>query len=116
MRAIVTRIRRFLPFSPAKEGPLMDIHRIKLVETIADGIRPGALLGKVNQLARTMVPTLALAIPGGAAGGRAGLTVKVEVNVQGGAAQDGRRLAQEMMPEIVRQLEIYQDRQRIREH
>jgi TP901 family phage tail tape measure protein len=126
IKGIVTKIRRFLPFSPAKEGPLMDIHRIKLVETIAEGIKPGAILGKMGQLARVMVPTLALAVPGGAAGARAvpggafgargGINLKVEVNVQGGSAQDGRKLAQEMMPEIIRQLEVYQDQKASRSH
>ncbi len=41
---IVQRIRNMLPFSPAKEGPLKDIHRIKLVETIAQSLRPEPLV------------------------------------------------------------------------
>lgn len=114
VKGIVTRIRRFLPFSPAKEGPLRDIHRVRLVETIAEGIKPAALIGKMAQVARVMVPTLALAIPGAGAS-RSGITVNLTVHVQG-TAQDGRKLAQEMMPEIIRQFEIYQDRQAYRSH
>ena len=39
IKGMVTKIRNFLPFSPAKEGPLRDIHRIKLVETIVSSIK-----------------------------------------------------------------------------
>jgi hypothetical protein len=36
IKKVVAKVRQFLPFSPAKEGPLNDIHRVRLVETIAD--------------------------------------------------------------------------------
>ena len=48
IKGIVGGVRKFLPFSPAKEGPLKDIHRIRLVETIADGIKEAPLLSKVS--------------------------------------------------------------------
>jgi len=48
VKNMVGKIRKFLPFSPAKEGPLRDIHRIRLVETIADGIKEAPLLSKVS--------------------------------------------------------------------
>lgn len=50
IKKMVDKIRRFLPFSPAKEGPLRDIHRIRLVETIAENIKPNSL---VNAMRRT---------------------------------------------------------------
>ena len=40
-----------LPFRPAKEGPLRDIHRIRLVETIAESIKPTPL---VNAMRHTL--------------------------------------------------------------
>jgi len=42
IKSVVSKIRRFLPFSPAKEGPLKDLHKtgFKLVETIAQSITP----------------------------------------------------------------------------
>lgn len=43
IKEIAQRIRNFLPFSPAKEGPLRDLHRIKLVETIAQTLKPTPL-------------------------------------------------------------------------
>lgn len=44
----VQAIRDFFPFSPAKTGPLKDIHRIRLMETVADGIKPAAMVSKMN--------------------------------------------------------------------
>lgn len=41
---VVKKIREFLPFSPAKRGPLMDLHRVKIVETIAQAIKPAPLV------------------------------------------------------------------------
>ena len=58
IRRIAQKIRNFLPFSPAKEGPLRDIHRIRLIETIAETIKPGPLLTSVKQ-ALEPVKTLA---------------------------------------------------------
>lgn len=44
IKGMVSKIRNLLPFSPAKDGPLKDIHRIRLVETIADSIKPDSLV------------------------------------------------------------------------
>jgi TP901 family phage tail tape measure protein len=57
MRNIVQKIRNLLPFSPAKEGPLRDLHRIKLIETIADTIKPSPLVEKMqNVLSKALLP------------------------------------------------------------
>lgn len=34
---VVSKIRNFLPFSPAKEGPLSDLHKLNFGGTIATG-------------------------------------------------------------------------------
>ena len=44
----IQAIRNFLPFSPAKVGPLRDIHRIKLFETIAMAVKPQPLLNAMD--------------------------------------------------------------------
>jgi TP901 family phage tail tape measure protein len=44
VKGIVQKIRNLLPFSPAKEGPLRELHRIRLIETIAEAIKPTTLL------------------------------------------------------------------------
>lgn len=48
MKDIAQKIRNFLPFSPAKEGPLSDIHRIKFIETIAQTIQPAPLITQLS--------------------------------------------------------------------
>jgi len=44
----IQAIRDFLPFSPAKTGPLKDIHRVKIVETLAQSIKPAPLQNAMN--------------------------------------------------------------------
>jgi TP901 family phage tail tape measure protein len=69
MKAMVTKLRRFLPFSPAKEGPLRDIHRVRLIETIADSIKPQPMVTAMRAVtAATMLaatPIGAMAMPAG---------------------------------------------------
>jgi len=60
IKSIAQRIRNFLPFSPAKEGPLKDIHRIRLIETIAETIKPTPLL---TAMKKTLEPVKAFAQP-----------------------------------------------------
>ncbi len=52
VRQILQKLRNMLPSSPAKEGPLKDIHKIKLIETIAQSITPAPLV-KAMQTALT---------------------------------------------------------------
>lgn len=52
VKGVAKKIRDFFPFSPAKEGPLRDIHKIRLVETIADSIRPNAMVRAVSGVVR----------------------------------------------------------------
>lgn len=51
MQAVATKIRRLLPFSPAKEGPLRDLHKVKLVETLASAVRPAPLVNAMRATA-----------------------------------------------------------------
>lgn len=53
-KEIVQKIRNMLPFSPAKEGPLKDIHRIRLVETIAESVKPDPLVSKFTTALSSM--------------------------------------------------------------
>lgn len=48
---IVQRVRNLLPFSPAKDGPLSDLDRIRLVETIADTVKPEPLVKAMTSVA-----------------------------------------------------------------
>lgn len=42
-------IRDHLPHSPAKTGPLKDLHKVKIVETIASTIKPLPLMAAMNK-------------------------------------------------------------------
>jgi hypothetical protein len=61
IKSIVAKVRRFLPFSPAKEGPLRDIHRIRLVETIAGSIKADPLVSAMRNVMGQAVGALGLA-------------------------------------------------------
>lgn len=57
VKNIVKKVRDFLPFSPAKTGPLRDIHRIKLMETIAATIKPQPLVRAMNKATSAVAST-----------------------------------------------------------
>jgi TP901 family phage tail tape measure protein len=66
MKSVVQRVRNLLPFSPAKDGPLRDLHRIRLVETIAQTVRAAPLvsaLSTATAAAVAAVPTAAMVAP-----------------------------------------------------
>lgn len=48
MKGLAQRLRNFLPFSPAKEGALRDINRVRIVETIAESMRPTPLVNAMK--------------------------------------------------------------------
>ena len=52
IKSITQKIRNFLPFSPAKEGPLKDLHLtgVRLVQTIAQNISPEPVAQKLNSI------------------------------------------------------------------
>jgi len=79
--AVVAKIRGYLPFSPAHEGPLRNLNRIRIVETIAESIRPGPALAAIRRTAAAIAIAapiavapmmVAPAIAGSARGGQAG--------------------------------------------
>lgn len=78
MKHIVDKVRNLLPFSPAKEGPLRDIHKIRLVETIAESIKPNALLDKMRRVASAVFelrPQQAAFTPSFAGSGGGSITI-----------------------------------------
>jgi predicted nucleic acid-binding Zn-ribbon protein len=66
---ITKSIRDFFPFSPAKKGALSDIHKVKLMETVADSINEKPLLKAVNDTTGKVRKSLAMAGAGMALGG-----------------------------------------------
>ncbi|MDK9716744.1 MAG: phage tail tape measure protein [Trichlorobacter sp.] len=67
MKGLANRLRGFLPFSPAKEGALRDINRVRLVETIAESITPAPMVRAMKAAtAATMIaaaPAMGMAQP-----------------------------------------------------
>jgi TP901 family phage tail tape measure protein len=72
-------IRDFLPFSPAKVGPLRDIHKLKLMETIAASVKMEPLhraMTRSTGIAMSAFPrTLATASVGGRGNNYGGTTI-----------------------------------------
>jgi TP901 family phage tail tape measure protein len=91
IKSVVKRVRNFLPFSPAKEGPLRDIHRIKLVETIADSMKPAPMVNAMRAAtAATMLavtPAASLAHSAGGTGGSMTVHFSPQITVQGGSPE-----------------------------
>jgi len=56
--AVVQRVRNLLPFSPAKEGPLRDLHRVRIIETIASTVRATPLVNAIATAATLAVATV----------------------------------------------------------
>ena len=94
--AMTTKIRAYLPFSPAKTGALKDIHRVKLVETIAQSIKAKPLLNAMRNVTDSLYgqmnqPIHAIA---GGRGGSGGMNINLTVNLSGGAtAKDADMLS-----------------------
>jgi hypothetical protein len=103
--------RRFLPFSPAKEGAFRDLHRVKIVETIAQAVKPGPLrqaMAVTTAAAIAAVPGPALAAAP-ARGGAGPVVVQFHIHVHGGngqqAANDALDTLKRREPEVVQWLE-----------
>ena len=121
---ILTKVRRFLPFSPAKEGPLSDIHKVGagLLGTITAGLKPEGLLAKVGGIAGRMRQAFAGGLaPGGVvralagAGAAAGMSVTFQISVPAGTpaqqVADFECQLDAAMPRIQAKLAQLQDRQ-----
>jgi hypothetical protein len=121
VKTMVGKVRNLLPFSPAKEGPLRDIHRIKFTETIAASIKPGPLVGKATEVfgkVRRAAPAMALAaspIMPLAGAGQAQQPIQIVINIDArgaapGAEQNIRKELMKCLPDIERALAEAADR------
>lgn len=109
----IQKIRDFLPFSPAKAGPLRDIHRLKLVETIAQNIKPGPMvnaMGKAMTAVKGQVSAGAVGAKSGGGGG-GGVVVNFAPNITLGAGvgqaakDDFIKMLRDYQPELMRVIE-----------
>ena len=51
IEGVVKKIRDFLPFSPAKTGPLATLNRVRIIETVAERIQPGPVTSAMRRVA-----------------------------------------------------------------
>ena len=107
MKNIVQKIRNLLPFSPAKVGPLKDIHRIKFIETITASLNPDPLLARMKDIAIKMSqfaifsPVLTGLRPA-LAGGHTTITVNIgPIQVSG---VEGNKVAQSIASDLEREI------------
>ncbi len=93
IKNIVGKMREYLPFSPAKVGPFRDLHKVKIVETIAQTITPAPLTKAMGKVARAAADVL---MPGPgpslATAGGGGVTVNFQPNITwtGGVTQESK--------------------------
>lgn len=120
IKNVVKKVRGFLPFSPAKEGPLKDIHKIRLIETIAENMNPASLVDRMKSIAtmaRNAVPKLLTAGLAMAAaplsmaasgGGKGPISITIHVDARGaapGVEQGIQRAIMAAAPALKRELE-----------
>jgi len=65
IKRVVQKVRKFLPFSPAKEGPLSTLDRTgpALVKTFAEGISPGEAAKAVKRVSSVVAENLKIKPP-----------------------------------------------------
>jgi TP901 family phage tail tape measure protein len=102
IKGIVQKIRNHLPFSPAKEGPLRDIHKIKLVETIAATIKASPLVNAFKGALNTMTSTGTTNSTGLSAGGGMVIHFNPVINLNGSASQsDAKMIASTLKQQVL---------------
>lgn len=115
IKNMVGKIRNMLPFSPAKDGPLKDIHKIRLVETIAESIKPASLVNKMNRVAKLTYNAIAkpqghsVSAIGNTGGG---VTMNIHINLSGSATkQDGQIISSEIKKQFSQLMKKYNQQQ-----
>jgi hypothetical protein len=113
IKSMVGKIRRYLPFSPAKEGPLTDIHKIRLVETIAEGIKPAPMLNKMRSVLKiaydAMVKPAGTQVRGHNTNG---INFNITINLSSGANKaDASMIAGEIKKQFSQLMKQYQQQQ-----
>lgn len=103
---IVKKMRDYLPFSPAKEGPFRDLHRVKIVETMVSGMKAGPAIKAMQSVTGGMMGAASgggLA-PRGAGGGTT-LHFSPTINVSGASGPAVQQGVQNATAELKRQFQ-----------
>jgi len=113
MAGITKKIRDYLPFSPAKAGALRDIHRVRIVETIAKGIKAGPLVNAMQNATGRLYNSMNQTVPAYASGSSTSNQIHFSptINLSGGATQrDGEMISSKLKAEFERMMRDYQQR------
>lgn len=86
IEGVLKKVRDHLPFSPAKVGPLRDLHRVRIIQTIAEAMRPAPAIRAMRNVAGAiavagMAAGATPAFAGGASGG--GIVINMPISVKG---------------------------------
>lgn len=96
MLKVVSKVRKLLPFSPAKEGPFMDLHKTKIVETLVSGMKPGPMVAAMAGVTGAGMKTAnaaGLGRSGSGGGGNTAIHFSPVINVSGPAAKSDLQAA-----------------------
>ena len=107
-------IRDHLPHSPAKTGPLKDLNKVKIVETIASTIKPFPLMAAMSKSLGFVSSGLKGNVARGKSGVSAPITVNYNptVNLGGNASKDDfAKMLKQHKDEIVRIVKLETERQ-----
>jgi len=107
-------IRDHLPHSPAKTGPLKDLHKVKIVETIASTLKPYPLMSAMNKTLGFVSSGLNGNVARVKSGVPAPITVNYTptINLGGNASKDDfAKMLKQHKDEIVRIIRLETERQ-----
>lgn len=117
IKNVVKEMRDFFPFSPAKVGPLRDIHKIKLVETIAASIKSKPLTDAVHKVTGDTAQAFGLGggrvrpvFGGGGMGGSMNITFAPQIS-GGGNSADIVQSLRGYMPQFMQMIRAEMDRE-----
>lgn len=127
MEDLASKMRAYLPFSPAKVGPFKDLHQVRIVETIAGAMEASPLVDRMRRvvaaamtaasIGTASLPAIAVVAPppppaarlrdeGAPAAGGAVIHFSPTINVEGGGdAAETRRAVSEALKHSERDLE-----------
>lgn len=99
-------IRDHLPHSPAKMGPLKDLHKVKLIETIASTIKPAPLMTAMNKALTFKSKPISMAnMKQGNSGGTVSVHYNPTITINGAtpqAKEDFARMLKQHSSEVER--------------
>lgn len=114
IKKVTQSIRDHLPHSPAKTGPLKDLHKIKISETIATAIKPKPISSAIANALNVNSYGLKPNVRGGISGGSTVINYNPTININGGSNQaknEFSRMLKQHKDEILRIFKQENERQ-----